>query len=144
MLLEIVTPEKKVYSEEVDQVTIPTTEGEITILPHHLDLVTTLKAGELKIKKGNQTVHLAAGDGFAEINGQKVAVITDLALRPEEIDEKAVEEAKKRAQEALRDRERLSEEEFAATAAALQKSLIQLQVKRKHAHSSRRATETSP
>ncbi|OGY25147.1 MAG: ATP synthase F1 subunit epsilon [Candidatus Woykebacteria bacterium RIFCSPHIGHO2_01_FULL_39_12] len=132
MRLEIVTPEKIAYSEEADQVTLPTALGEITVLPGHTPLVTQLLPGELVLKKGNQYSILASGGGFAEITGKKVSVVTDLAQRPEEIDERAAEEARKRAEEALTERERLSEEEFAVTAANLQKALAQLRVKRKH------------
>src|SRR3972149_9514171 len=131
MRLEIVTPEKIAYSEEADQVTLPTALGEITVLPGHTPLVTQLLPGELVLKKGNQYSILASGAGFAEITGKKVSVVTDLAQRPEEIDERAAEEARKRAEEALTERERLSEEEFAVTAANLQKALAQLRVKRK-------------
>jgi len=132
MRLEIVTPEKIAYSEEADQVTLPTALGEITVLPGHTPLVTQLLPGELVLKKGNQYSILASGGGFAEITGKKVSVVTDLAQRPEEIDERAAEEARRRAEEALTERERLSEEEFAVTAANLQKALAQLRVKRKH------------
>ena len=132
MKLEIVTPEKIAYSEEADQVTIPTAEGEITILPGHVSLVTKLLPGELVLKKGGQNIVLASGGGFVEITDKKVSVVTDLAQRPEEIDEKIAEEARKRAQEALKNQERLSEEEFATTAANLQNALAQLRVKRRH------------
>lgn len=132
MKIEIITPEKVSYSEEADQVSLTTAEGEITILPGHIPLLTQLLPGELTIKNGNQNIIMASGDGFAEITGDKVSVATDLAKKSEEIDEKQAEEAKKRAEEALRDRERLSEEEFAFTAASLQKALAQLRVKRRH------------
>lgn len=132
MKLEIVTPEKIAYSEEADQVTLPTAEGEITVLPGHIPLVSQLLPGELTLKKGNQYIVMASGGGFAEITGNKVSVATDLAQKPEEIDEKVAEDARKRAQEALKQGERLSEEEFALTAASLQKALAQLRVKRRH------------
>ena len=132
MIIEIITPEKVSYSEEADQVTLPTPEGEITILPGHVPLVTQLLPGELTLKKGNQYIVMASGGGFAEIDNNKVSVATDLAQKPEEIDERIAEEARKRADEALKDRQRLSEEEFAFTAATLQKALAQLRVKRRH------------
>ncbi len=135
MKLEIVTPEKILYSEEADQVTLPTAEGEITILPGHVPLVTQLLPGELTLKKGSQYIVMASGGGFAEINSQMVSIATDLAQRPEEIDERIAEEARKRAEETLKNRERLSEEEFALTAANLQKALAQLRVKRRHRRS---------
>ena len=132
MKIEIVTPEKVAYSEEADQVTLPTPDGEITILQNHVPLVTQLLPGELTVKKNNQYSVLASGGGFAEVAGKKVSVVTDLAQRPEEIDERVAEEARKRAESALAERERLSEEEFAITAANLQKALAQLRVKRRH------------
>ena len=132
MKVEIITPEKISYSEDADQVSLPTAEGEITVLPGHIPLVTQLLPGELTLKKGNQYIVMAAGGGFAEITGKKVSIATDLAQRPEEIDERVAEEARKRAEQALTERERLSEEEFAVTAANLQKALAQLKIKRRH------------
>lgn len=132
MKLEIVTPERKVYSDEVDQVSLPTPNGEITVLPNHIPLVTQVKPGELVIKKAGKTMHLVTGTGFVEVTGQTISVMTDLAENYEGIDEKAVEEAKKRAEEAMKQKHTLSNEEFARTAAELEKSLAQLHFKRKH------------
>ncbi len=132
MKLEIVTPEKKVYSDDVDQVSIPTPNGEITILPNHLPLITQVKPGELKVKKQDKTTYLVTGNGFVEITGKNVSVMTDLAEWDDEIDEKAVEEAKRRAQEALKQRHTLTNEQFAQTSAALEKALASLKVKRRH------------
>ena len=143
MQVEIVTPEKVAYSEEADQVTLPTADGEITVLPNHVPLVTQLLPGELTVKKEGRYIVLASGGGFAEIDGKKVSVVTDLAQRPEEIDEKETQAAIERAERALKERERLSEEEFAATAATLQKALAQLRIKRKHSPG-RHVSETSP
>lgn len=130
--LEIVTPEEKVYSEEVDQVTLPTSTGEITVLPTHLPLVTQIIPGEITVKKSGKLSHLVTGEGFAEITHTGVSVMTDLAQSSEKIDEKAAEEARKRAEEALKQKHTLSEEEFAMTAAALEKALASLRVKRRH------------
>lgn len=143
MKLEIVTPEKKAYEDEVDQVTLTTTEGQITVLPHHLPVFTQLATGEIVAKKADKSFHLASGAGFAEITGQKISVLTDLADFPEEIDEKKVEEAKKRAEEALKQKSTLTQEEYASTAAALQKALAQLKVKRRHRPSTTPKAETS-
>ncbi|MEX0621673.1 MAG: ATP synthase F1 subunit epsilon [Candidatus Woykebacteria bacterium] len=134
MKIEIVTPEKIAYSDEADLISLPTPEGEITVLPGHVSLVTQLLPGEITAKRGSQYIILASGGGFAKISKDKVSVVTDLAQRPEEIDERAAEEARKRAEEALTERERLSEEEFALVAASLQKALAQLRVKRRHRH----------
>jgi F-type H+-transporting ATPase subunit epsilon len=132
MKLEIVTPEKKVYSDEVDQVSLPTPAGEITVLPHHLPIITQVKTGELKVKKGEKFSYLVTGDGFVEVTGQTISVMTDLAEWSDEIDEKSVEEARKRAEEALKQKHTLTNEQFAQTAAALEKALASLKVKRRH------------
>lgn len=130
--LEIVTPEEKVYSEEVDQVSLPTANGEITVLPHHLPIVSQIVPGEIKVKKNGKEIDLVTGGGFAEITATTVSVMTDLAQESDKIDEKAAEAARTRAEEALKQRHSMSEEEFALTAAELQKALATLQVKRKH------------
>ena len=130
--LEIVTPEEKVYSEEVEQVTLPTSTGEITVLPQHLPLVTQIVPGEISVKRSGKTSHLVTGEGFAEITHTSVSVMTDLAQSSEKIDEKAAEAARSRAEEALKQKHTMSEEEFAMTAAELQKALASLKVKRRH------------
>lgn len=128
--LKIVTPEKEIYNQEVDMVTLPSEQGELGILPHHADLMTTLAPGELRIKKGNNSQVLAVGEGLFQIINNHATLLTDLAVNASEIDEKAVEEAKKRAEKALE--EKLSDEEYAETLAVLEKSLAQLKVKRRH------------
>ncbi|HSX57831.1 MAG TPA: ATP synthase F1 subunit epsilon [Candidatus Saccharimonadales bacterium] len=130
--LEIVTPEKKIYSDSVDQVSLPTPDGEITVLPHHIPLVTLVQPGELIVKKAGKTTYLVTGEGFVEVTAESVSVLTDLAVESAEIDEKAAEEARKRAEEALKQKHTMSSEEFAMTAANLQKALASLRVKRRH------------
>jgi F-type H+-transporting ATPase subunit epsilon len=128
--LEIVTPEAKVYSEDVDMVTLPGVEGEMGIFPMHVPLMTQLTAGEISVRKGNQDFFLAVGDGFVEVTPDKVSILTDMAIKAESIDEAKAEEARKRAEARLA--EKLSDEEVAATNAALAQSLAQLKVKRRH------------
>ena len=99
--LDIVTPEKKVFSDAVDNVYLPGADGEIGVLPMHAGLVTALKPGELRYLHNGQVVTLAIGSGFAEITQTKVVVLTDMALGEAEIDEQSAEEAIKRAQEKL-------------------------------------------
>lgn len=127
--LKIVTPEEEVLNEEVDQVNVSTTQGEIGILPNHASLMAKLIPGELKIKKGSKTTHFAVGAGFLQIENNVLTIMTDLAENAEEIDEKAVEAARKRAEETLG--QKLGDEEYAETLAALEKSLAQLKVKRR-------------
>ena len=127
--LEIVTPESKTYSEDVDMVTLPGVEGEMGIYPHHVPLMTQIKAGEISVKKNGQDYFLAVGDGFVQITGDKVAILTDMAIRADHIDEAKAEEARKRAEARLQ--EKLSDEETASVQASLMQSLAQLHVKRR-------------
>ncbi len=127
--LEIVTPEAKIYSEDVDMVTLPGIEGEMGIYPMHIPLMTQVAAGEVAARKGGQDYFLAVGDGFVEVTGDRVAILTDMAIRAENIDEAKAEEARKRAEARLN--EKLSEEETATVQAALLNSLTQLNVKRR-------------
>ena len=127
--LEIVTPEAKIYSEDVDMVTLPGSEGELGIYPMHIPLMTQVVSGELVVRKGGQDHYLAIGEGFVEITGDRVAVMTDMAMKADDIDEAKAEEARKRAEARLS--EKLSDEENASVAAALAHSLAQLNVKRR-------------
>ena len=128
--LKIVTPEKLIFDEEVSQVNVSTEQGEIGILPNHANLMAKLEPGELVIKKGGKLDSMAIGDGFLQVVDNTLTVMTDLATYAVEIDERAVEEAKKRAEVALS--QTLSDEEYASTLANLEKSLAQLRVKRRH------------
>jgi len=127
--LEIVTPEAKTYSEDVDMVTLPGVEGEMGIYPQHVPLLTQVSAGEVVVRKGGQDYFLAIGEGFVEITGERVAILTDMAIRAENIDEAKAEEARKRAEQRLS--EKLDDEEAAMVSAALAHSLAQLNVKRR-------------
>jgi F-type H+-transporting ATPase subunit epsilon len=112
LTLEIVTPEARVYSDTIDTVVIPTVEGEIGVLPGHIPLLTQIADGELRVTKGSVVSYLAIGGGFAEIDGDKVSVLAERAITEELIDEKAVEEAMKRAEEAIRDAKHMDPNEF--------------------------------
>jgi F-type H+-transporting ATPase subunit epsilon len=128
--LEIVTPEQKIYSDDVDSVVIPGVEGELGILPQHVPLMTQLLPGELRLLKDGKEMRLAVGEGFVEISSDKVAVLTDMAVQESDIDESATEEAIRRAEEAMRDT-KLDDEEYATVKASLQKSLALIRVKRR-------------
>ena len=127
--LEIVTPETTTYSEDVDMVTLPGVEGEMGIYPNHVPLMTQIVTGEITARKGGQDYHLAVGEGFAEITGNRIAILTDMAIRAENIDEVKAEEARKRAEARLS--EKLTDEESAVVSASLAHSLTQLKVKRR-------------
>ena len=110
MNLEIVTPEARVYEDTVDSVVLPTTSGEINILPGHIPLVTEIQAGEITVSKSGAGQSLAISKGFAQCVGDKISVLAENAIH---IDEGAVEEAQKRAEEALATMEKMSDEEIA-------------------------------
>src|ERR1700741_3971243 len=95
--LEIVTPDAKTFSEDVEMVTLPGSEGEMGIYPNHVPLMTQIVAGEISARKGGRDVFLAVGEGFVEITGQRVAVMSDMAIAAENIDEAKAEEARRRA-----------------------------------------------
>ena len=128
--LEIVTPEAKTFSEDVDMVTLTGTEGEMGILPQHMPVMTSLVAGEVTARKNGQNIFLAVGDGFVQVTGDRVAILTDMAIRAENIDEAAVEQARQKAESRLA--ENLTGEELAIANASLAHSLTQLKVKRRH------------
>jgi F-type H+-transporting ATPase subunit epsilon len=127
--LEIVTPEAKTYSEDVEMVTLPGIDGEMGIYPQHVPLMTQIVAGEVIVRKAGQELFLAVGEGFAEIAGDHVSILTDMAIRAENIDEVKAEEARRRAEARLA--EKLDDEQTAIASAALAHSLAQLQVKRR-------------
>jgi F-type H+-transporting ATPase subunit epsilon len=127
--LEIVTPDAKVYSDDVEMVTLPGVEGEMGIYPQHVPLMTQIVAGEIIARKGGQDFFLAIGEGFVEVTGDHVSILADMAIRAENIDEAKAEEARRRAE--ARMAENLSGEESAMVQASLAHSLAQLKVKRR-------------
>ncbi|MGA9452899.1 MAG: F0F1 ATP synthase subunit epsilon [Verrucomicrobiia bacterium] len=126
--LEIVTPEAKVFSDDVDMVTLTGLEGEMGILPQHMPLMTQLVAGEIVVNKGKETFFLAVGDGFVQVTGDRVSILTDMAISAENIDEAKAEEARRRAENRLA--EKVSDEEAARVHAALTHATTQIKVKR--------------
>ncbi len=128
--LKIASPERVVFDDEVIQIRVPTNLGEITILPHHIPLVTSIIAGELVIKKEDEEVTMALSGGFLEINTDGVTVLADTAERAEEIDEARAEEARQRASELLKEKH-VDSVEYAALATKLEKELARLRVVRK-------------
>ncbi|MCH7492193.1 F0F1 ATP synthase subunit epsilon [Patescibacteria group bacterium] len=127
---EITTPERTVYSDTVDEVILPTLSGEIGILPNHIPLVSVIKPGEIRIKKGSEESSLAVSGGFIEVQPNKVIVLADTAERAEEIDEARAEEARQRA-EKLSKEKGVDAREFAAISAKIEKELSRLKVVRR-------------
>ena len=129
MILELVTPEKIVLSEEVDEVTVPTTTGEITVLPKHVGLVTQVSPGELIVRKSGKVEHFAITGGILEVSKEKVVILGEHAIRADDIEVAKAEEAKRKAEQRMKERE--SEEDFATIEADLRRSLLELKVARK-------------
>jgi F-type H+-transporting ATPase subunit epsilon len=130
--LEIVTPEARTYSEDVEMVTVPAAEGEMGIYPQHIPVLTQVVPGELIARKDGKDQLLAIGEGFMEVTGDRVAIMTDMAILAENIDEAKAEEARRRAEARLA--EHLDDEETAVVQAALAHSTAQLKVKRRQRH----------
>jgi F-type H+-transporting ATPase subunit epsilon len=128
--LEIVTPDARTYSDDVEMVTLPGVEGEMGVYPQHVPLMTQLVPGEITVRKDGQDLYLAVGEGFVEITAERVAILTDMAVRAEQIDEAKAEEAKRKAEARLT--EKLDEAETVMVSAMLAQSVAQLHVKRRH------------
>jgi F-type H+-transporting ATPase subunit epsilon len=124
--LDIVTAEREVFSDEVDEVVAPGVEGQLGILPHHAPLMTTLLPGELLVKKGGEEFYLAISGGFIEVRPDRIIILADAAERVEEIDIARAEEAKRRAEQRLA--EHAPGVDTARAEAALRRSLIRLRV----------------
>ena len=126
--LEIVTPSAVVYSEDVSLVALPGRQGDMGIYPNHVPLMTKVAAGEVEVTRDGQKEMLAVGEGFAEVTGDRVSILTDMAALEAEIDEAKAEEALKAAEDRLKG-ESLSDEQVIAAEAAAAAALAQLKVK---------------
>ncbi len=125
--LEVITPERKVYEDDVDMVVAPATEGYVGILPHHVPLFTTLGPGEFKVKKGGVEEVLAVFGGFMDVRSDRVVVLTDAAEPAEEIDASRAQQARERAQQVLAAGPASAADEQRARA-ELQRALVRLRV----------------
>lgn len=128
---KIITPEKIVFEDEVDQATLPVVNGEVTILPNHRSYIAALRAGEVMVKKDGQDVHMAVAGGFIEFDKNSLVVLADRAERAEDIDLKRAEEARQRAED-LKKEKITDSEEYARVAAMVEKELARIKVARKH------------
>lgn len=127
--LVIVTPEAVAFSEDVHLVTLPAFGGEIGIYPEHVRLLTQMVPGEMIVNRDGRESLLAVGEGLVAVSADRVEILTDMAIRAEDIDEAKVEEARQRA--AARLQEKISDEEVASVNASLVRALAQLQVRRR-------------
>ena len=131
MNLEIVTPEAKVYDDTIDSIVLPTTSGEIDILPGHIPIATEIEPGEIVVSKSGERQSLAISKGFAQCVGDKISILAEDAIHIDEIDESAVEDAQKRAEDALQTMEKMSDEEIAMLESQIAYARAQILVKRK-------------
>ncbi len=142
MLLTVITPTKKVFSEEIDELIVNTTSGQIGILPNHMPLVTSLLPGEMIMKIKGKEHHYAITGGFLEIGQEGITILADYAIQSEEIEVEKALEAKKRAEAVLKksEEEGISQRDFAAAEAELRKAVLQINV----AHKRRRDRNPLP
>jgi F-type H+-transporting ATPase subunit epsilon len=137
MRLDVITAEREVLSDEVDLVVAPGSEGELGILPNHSPLMTTLKEGELTIRKGGEDTYLAVTGGFLEVMDNVVTVLADACERSEEISEERAQEAMRRAQEMLSSRG--ADVDLESTLASMRRAQLRIRVARR-----RRQREVPP
>jgi F-type H+-transporting ATPase subunit epsilon len=130
LLLEIITPLKVIFKEEVDEVTLPTVNGEISILPNHVDLLTKIAPGEMVVKIGSKTDVLAITGGFLEISKNHVTILADYAVRAADIEVARAQQAQERAQKAMK--EKTTDKDFIIAEGELRKAILEQKVARKH------------
>jgi F-type H+-transporting ATPase subunit epsilon len=130
LILEVLTPTKSLLNEEIDQVTVPTLEGEISILPNHVNLLTKLSSGEMIVRKANKNETFAVLGGFLEVSNNHVSVLADHAIRANDIELAKAQEAHERAKLAMKNKQ--NEKEFKVAEANLRKALLELKIGRKY------------
>ena len=139
MHLQVLTPNKKIFSEEIDELIVNTTNGQIGILPNHIQLVTRIKPSEMIIKIKGKKHYFAITGGFLEVDKNKIVIIADYAVSSEDIGVEEALQAKKRAEEILKKtKENISERDFATAQADLRRAILQLNI------ANRRRRERSP
>jgi len=131
LVLEIVTPTARVYSDTIDAVVIPTIDGEIGILPGHIPLLTVMDHGELRVTKDGKETALVIGGGFAQVTGDRVSILAENAIEEEKINEHAVEEALKRAEDDLKKAEGTDPAEVERLEGVVRFAVAQLGLKRR-------------
>ena len=129
--VDLITPDGSTFTGDVDSISLPTPDGEITVLPHHIPLITIVIPGTVMIRQGKEEQILAVSQGVIEVDGKTIRVLTDTADRAEELQEVAVEAAKSRAETLVAER-RHDVEGFAEATALMERELARLQTIRRH------------
>ena len=128
--VSVVTPEKEIFSDDADEVVVLTINGELTILPEHVSLVAQISPGELVLKRGSKSERLVVVGGFLEVNKDVVTILADYAVHGKDISEAAAQQAKDRAEKAMK--ERKSDVDFATAEAEFRRAILELKVARRH------------
>ena len=135
MNFKIITPQAVTFEGEIDEAIIPTTQGEIAVLPNHADLLTQVSEGEITIKTKGKTTHIAVVGGFLEIVKGSLSLLAEYAVRSEEINTQKALEAQKRAEEVLKKKgESISEQDLALAQSEMRRAILELKVARKRKH----------
>lgn len=129
---EIITPEKTVYKDEIDELLIPTPDGEIGVLSGHIALVTKVSPGELTVKKKKDTTHIAVTGGYAQVQNNTITILADYAIRSDDIELMKAEEAKERAEKKMK--EKVSDRDYALAESELQRSLLEIKIGKRRKH----------
>jgi F-type H+-transporting ATPase subunit epsilon len=128
---ELITPDRVVFRKEADKITLPTAEGEITVLPGHIGLVAALVPGIAKLVTKGEEEEVAVSGGFIQVGKDQVRVLADTAERGEELDLDVIEEAKKRAEKVMQEAARLDDNQFAAAIAAMEREMARYKLVQK-------------
>ena len=131
-LLEIITPQRKVFSQEVDSLAVPTSRGTIGVLAHHAALFSSLTEGEIKIASGDKEYFLAIGGGFMEVGNKSVEILVSRAYHADELNEAEIKRAREAAQDAIS--KRIKGEDLSVAQAVLRRSLIEMKVLQRRRH----------
>ncbi len=143
LLCEIITQQRTVFREEVDSVNLPSTEGRLGVLPNHMVMLTTLGYGEVVVRRGGEEEYFAIGGGFAEILPDRVTLLADSAEQAEEIDVERAQQARDRAEQAMREGIPEDSERYAQIEASLRRAQIRIDISRRRGSGRRRAARVS-
>lgn len=127
--LEIISPEKTILSDQVDEVVVPTTTGQITVLPGHMPLISLLSEGELLVNKNGKETSIVVSGGYIEVGKNNVSILTNYAIRSEEIELAEAQAAKEKAEKIMQ--EKVSQEDFAQAQAAFGRAILELKIAEK-------------
>lgn len=127
----LITPDRVVFEDEVDAVSLPTPQGEITVLPHHIPLLSILVPGSVLVRRQREESLFAVSRGVIAVDGASIRVLADTADRAVELEEEAIRQAKEKAEKLLQEK-RADTEEFAEVSAILERELARLRVVRRH------------